>query len=230
MSYSKTRIPDTGNSRFGLEAGGSFGIIRMHPADQPDKGWQVGLEGGFKAQFDIDHSEDNIGWDGIYGLLLTTAQDHGLAYKLSIYHDSSHVGDEYEARTGRQRINYTRQEFTAGISWNMTDYWRSYAEVGWAYHMGNDNLQKKGRLESGLEYDSARSLGKGHTGWYAALDLSSMQERDWKVDTSFQTGLVFRSGERTWRLGIERYNGPPPIGEFFQYTETYFALGVWIDI
>jgi len=230
MIYSKTTIPDTGNSRFGLEAGGSFGIVSVHPADQTNQGWQLSIKGGFDAQFDIYHSEDNIGWDGIYGLLLTTAQDHGFAYKLSMNHDSSHVGDEYEARTGRQRIGYTREEIAAGISWSINNYWRAYAEAGWGYHLGNENLQKPGRLEFGLEYESTKSLWEGRAGWYTALDISSMQERDWRVDTSFQMGFVFRSGERTWRLGIERCDGPPPIGEFFQYTESYIALGLWIDI
>lgn len=43
-------------------------------------------------------------------------------------------------------------------------------------------------------------------------------------------GLVARSGGRTRRIGIEWYHGRPPIGEFFQYTESYLSLGLWIDV
>ncbi|HET6461983.1 MAG TPA: hypothetical protein VFG29_14475, partial [Syntrophales bacterium] len=71
-NYMRTQIPDSGNNRFDLKAGGEFGLIRIHPHDNSDLGWQLSIEGGFDSQFDIDNHLDNIGWDGKYGLLLTT--------------------------------------------------------------------------------------------------------------------------------------------------------------
>ena len=230
LSFTKTRIAESGDSRVDLRAGGRFGIVRVQPQDQPGRGWQLSIEGGFNAQFDIDYSLDNIGWDGKYGLLLTKAWDQDLSFKLGALHTSSHVGDEYEERTGRRRIGYTRHELAAGISRSIERRWRAYAEAGWGYRLSNENVQKPGRFQLGLEYEYAKSLWKGCAGWYAAVDVSSMEERDWRVDTSLQVGLMFRSGERIWRLGIERYDGRPPIGEFFQDTESYIALGLWLDV
>jgi hypothetical protein len=57
-----------------------------------------------------------------------------------------------------------------------------------------------------------------------------MEERDWRIDVSLQTGYRIDSYGKTWRFGIEWYSGRPNIGEFSQKTETYFALGFWIDI
>jgi hypothetical protein len=230
MSFSETEIAESGDSRIGLKAGGRFGFVRIYPSNRVDRGWQLSIEGGFDAQFDLDHSYDNIGWDGNYGLLLTAAPVRGLAFKLGMHHTSSHVGDEYAERTGRRRIDYTRHELAAGISWAMDEHWRYYAEAGWGYYLNNDDLQEPGRMQLGLEFEDAKSLWKRRLGWYVALDASAMEERDWRVDTSLQLGLVLRSGGRIWRLGIERYDGRPTIGEFFQDDETYIAMGLWLDV
>jgi hypothetical protein len=230
LSYTKTGIADSGNSRIDLRAGGRFGIVRVMQQGRNGRGWQLSVEGGFNALFDVDYSLDNIGWDGRYGLVLTAAPTRELAFKIGALHDSSHVGDEYMERTGRRRIGYTRHELAGGISWFINDHWRTYAEVGWGYQMSNDELMKPGRAQLGIEFESAKILWKGRTGWYGALDLSAMEERDWRMDISLQTGFVRHSFGRTWRFGIAWYNGRPPIGEFFQNTERYIGLGLWLDV
>ncbi len=230
LSYTDTAIPDSGNSRVALKAGGQFGIVRSGPPGDGERAWQVDVLGGFNAQFDADHSLDNIGWDGRYGLLLTSGQPRMISFKLGVLHDSSHVGDEYMERTGRERIGYTRHELVAGVSVPFGENWRSYAEGGWGYQLGNRGLMKPGRGEAGLEFESCRGTRERCTGWYGAADLSAMEERDWELDLAVQTGFVARSGGRTWRFGVQWYSGRPPIGEFFPYTERYIGLGVWLDV
>ncbi len=229
LHYSAVTIPDSGNTRFDLKTGGRFDFVLIHPGGDADLGWQIGLEGGFNAQFDIDKHLDNIGWDGRYGLLITTAQTKNLSLKFGYLHDSSHVGDEYVLRTGRQRIGYTREELVAGISW-LSGSWRTYGEYGHAQLMGNRQLQKPGRVQFGLEWQQAQPLQGLYRGWYAAADLSAMEERDWKRDLSVQAGYRIDSIGKTWRIGADWYSGRPPIGEFFQYTERYLGFGLWIDI
>lgn len=230
LSFSKTEIAESSNSRMSLKAGGRFGLLRIHPPGQADRGWQLGIEGGFDTQFDIKHSSDNIGWDGNYGLLVTAAPSRSLALKFGVLHTSGHVGDEYAERTGRRRIDYTRHELAAGMSWTINERWRTYAEAGWGYYLRNEDLQEPGRIQFGLEFEVAASLWKRRLGWYVALDTSAMEERDWNFDTAVQLGLVFRSGCRVWRLGIEHYDGRPTMSEFFQDDERHIALGFWLDV
>jgi len=230
LSFTRAAIPDSGDSRVSLRAGGQFGILRADGSGADNRAWQVDLLGGFNAQFDADHSLDNIGWDGRYGLLITTGRSGGAAFKFGALHDSSHVGDEYVKRTGRARIGYTRHELAAGVSVPLGGRWRTYAEGGWGYQPGNSELMKPGRGQAGLEYQSCPGTREGCTGWYGAVDASAMEERDWRIDTALQMGLVARSGGRTWRIGIEWYRGRPPIGEFFQYTESSISLGLWLDV
>jgi hypothetical protein len=230
LHFTDVGISDAGNSRFGLKAGGRFGLMRFGTQGQTDRGWQLDVEGGLNAQFDVDYDLDAIGWEGKYGLMLSTKQSDALAVKLGINHISSHVGDEYAERTGRLRIGYTRHELVWGMSYAITARWRAYVEAGWGYDLKNDILQEPGRVQTGLEYEGPRTMLGGSSAWYAAVDAASWQERDWRVDVTVQSGIVVHRRSRTWRIGVEYHNGRPTLGEFFRDSEEYISAGLWIDV
>lgn len=221
LGFPDPEIPDSGGLRVGLKLGGRFGLLRV-------RGWQMDVEAGFTGQFDIEHSLDNVGWDGTYGFLLSTDLGNTVSVQLGTKHISSHVGDEYAERTGRRRIAYTRDELAAGAAWSLGERWRAYAEAGRGFKTKREIGQEPGRLQLGLEHEAAGSLGS-RLGWYAALDLQAMEERAWRVDPTFQIGLLIPSGDRRWRVGLSVHDGAVPIGEFFQVDETYVALGLLLD-
>ena len=221
------KIANTGSSRYALKAGGYFGVVRIQPSDDADVGLQLNIGGGLDGQFDLDNFEDNIGWNGHYGMILTAAPVKSLAFKLGLIHISGHVGDEFVQRTGRGRIGYTRMELASGVSWAIDRNWRTYAEYGWGYELNNIQLQRPGRVQFGLEYEY---LLWRNMGCYAAANFSAMQERAWSFDKTLQLGLVSHSGQRTWRFGFEISKGRPTMSEFFQDTETYTSFGLWLDL
>jgi len=229
MFFEKTSIADTSRRRFDLKVGGNLGIFRMQSLTNKQKAWQLTLEGGFHGQFDANKSEDNIGWDGIYSMSIDVRSSDAFAYRLGIHHLSSHIGDELAERTGRKRINYTRQETRAGITWLFAPHWQSYAEIAWGHDLRNKTLQRPWRTELGIQYEKPQYFFE-QLGWYMALDLSSYEENNWDINTSLQMGIISVVEERRWRLGLEYYDGRSQIGEFFQDSERYIGLGIWIDI
>lgn len=231
LAYSDANIADSGSRRSGLKLGGRFGLLNIHPRDRPEDGWQIDIEAGFSGQFDIDHSLDNIGWDGTYAFLVSHPLTSGVAIQLGTKHISSHVGDEYAERTGRRRVEYTREEATAGVSWTIDKRRRTYAEAGWGYATKDQIGQEPGRLQVGFEY---QELGEfrvpgGRLGWYAASNVESMEEQDWEPDIAVQAGLLVPAGDRRWRVGIGYYTGRVPLGEFFQEEEDHFTFGLWLE-
>ena len=180
------------------------------------------------ALFDAEHKSENIGWDGNYGLTLTTASAAPWAFKVAMLHVSSHVGDEHVARTGRTRINYIRQELAVGAAYRLGPRWRFYGEVGGAYDTGADE-QEPWRSQVGVEYEAAPRLFGARFAWYAAGDLASWQERDWRVDPTIQAGIVTRANGHSYRLLIEYLYGRPPVGEFYKDTEGSLGIGLRID-
>ena len=222
----ESAIANTGNRRFDLKIGGRLGIFRVKSSQRE---WQLTLEGGFHGLFDIKHSEDNIGWDGIYALSLDVRENEHFTWRVGTHHISSHIGDELVLRTGRTRINYTRQELRAGAAWQVTPEWLTYAEIARAYDINNKVLQKHWRKEVGIQYEKRHNVFYS-AGFYAGLDLSSYEENNWDINKAAQFGLVFVNDERHWRLGLEIYDGRVQIGEFFRDKEKYIGLGFWVDI
>lgn len=229
LNFSASDIPQSSHKRFDLNLGGTFGILRRHPRGQSNLGWQLSIEAGFRGQFDTEYSEDNLGWDGLYALFLDYRPSQQLAFRFGFHHTSSHIGDEFAERTGRQRINYTRQEIRLGTLWNFAQHWQTYAEVANGYDLRNSQLQKPGRFEGGIQYDH-KTLFNPHLGGYAALDISGYAENDWQRNISFQAGISWPAKERHWRLGLEYYDGRSQLGEFFQYHEHYLGIGIWLDL
>jgi Protein of unknown function (DUF1207) len=227
--YTRIRIPDSSSPRTWLTAGGRFGVARFGSTVPGGRFWQVSIDAGLDAVFDAQLKNDAIGWDGNYGLTVTTATAASpLAFKVAVLHVSAHLGDEYDDRTDLSRINYTREEVALGTAWRFKPRWRAYGDVGIAYRMRSEG-QERLRWQGGLEYEARPTVFRGRMAWYGALDLSALEERDWRLDTSLQGGLVTRLGGRAYRMFVQWYDGRAPIGQFTDYSEASLSLGLKLD-
>ena len=227
QTYGHSAISNTGDDRFDLKLGANLLLYEIEFLNQP---WQWVLLGGFHGQFDNGQSQDNIGWDGIYGFNLTTRQNKQLAWRLGIKHISAHIGDELIERTGRSRIGYTREEVRMGLAWSPQVSTTLYTEAGYAYTLRNEIIQKPRRAQLGAQYQSPGKYWQGRINWYSAIDLSAYEENNWDINTTIQIGFSARSGPHHWRLGLEFYDGRSPLSEFFQDNERYTSLGLWFDL
>ena len=217
-------VPEAGSPRYGLKLGGRFGLLRWGGGGED--AWQLDIEAGFLGQFDIDHSLDNLGWDGLYALLVSRGLGRGVVVQAGAKHVSSHLGDEYAERTGRRRIDATREELTAGIVGPVLR-WQAYAEAGWDPEPEESASQEAGRLQAGVQREW-RLEGR-RLGWFGAANLEALEERDWEVDLSLQAGVVLPAGERRWRAGLQWYDGRVPLAELSAHDESYLVLGLWLE-
>jgi len=225
-----SEIPETGGGRFGLRLGGRFPLFRFHPAGRPNVGWQLDFEGGFFGHFDMEYSLDNIGWDGVFGLVASWLPHPDLGIRFGTLHDSAHIGDEYTERTGRPRYGYTREELLLGVSWCFSPRWRVYGEGGYAYSE-IEHPEKPWRIQGGLEYLGRRRLNGGRMSWYAALDLRGYEENDWRPRATVQLGFIlpWNRGTARYRLALEIANGRSVLGDFFLDEESYVGIGWYFD-
>ena len=222
-------MPATDSPLTRLGAGGRFGVMRIEPARPDGRVWQVSIEAGFDAIFDSQNRLDVVGWDGNYGLTVTTASSSPIALKIAVLHISAHVGDEYQERTGRPRINYTREELSVGATWRWSPRWRTYGETGVAYSRGHPSLEPW-RVQAGVEYESGPGPCGQRFACYAAADVSAMQERDWRVDVTTDFGIVIRGAGRASRIFLEWRQGRPTVNEFFVDSMSSLSLGLKIDL
>lgn len=230
LKFSDSEIPNAGTSRTVTRLGGRYSLARFHPKNNPHIGWQIDLEAGFFGQFDLMESWDNLGWDGVYGLLFCYKPKPQLGIRFGTLHDSAHLGDEYAEETGRQRINYTREELVVGATWSAHQQWRYYAEAAWAYEAAGP--EKDERVQFGIEYFSLRKTLYSLASWYAAADFNFFHERNWSPATTVQIGLIIPTthADSRYRVATEVYHGRSQMGELSFHDETYIGLGLFYDI
>ncbi len=94
--YVRTRIPQSRSPRTTLAGGGRFGMLRIESKTPNGRSWQISLDAGLDAVFDSQNKNDGIGWDGNYGLTVTTVKASSpFGFKVGVLHTSAHLGDEY---------------------------------------------------------------------------------------------------------------------------------------
>ncbi len=206
--------------------GETFGLYRFFGGKEGD-GLQFSLEAGLFGQFNLDTPSANlINADYTIGLPITYRYgDNSLRYR--IYHQSSHLGDELllgDNPPERINLSYEAFELIYAREWRN---WRAYGGGEYLVHKEPSDL-KPASGHWGIEYQGSQTLfwnGRPIGG----VDMKSLEEHDWDIDTSIKVGLEFghpNPGQRRLRLMIEWYDGFDPYGQFYNNKVDFFGLGV----
>ena len=206
--------------------GETFGLYRFFGAKEGD-GLQFSLEAGLFAQFNLDTPSANlINADYTIGLPVTYRYgDNSLRFRL--YHQSSHLGDELllgDNPPERINLSFEALELLYAREWRN---WRVYGGGEYLLHKEPSDL-KPTSGHWGIEYHGSQTLfwnGRPIGG----VDMKSLEEHEWNIDTSIKIGLEFghpNPGQRRLRLMLEWYDGFDPYGQFYANEVEYFGLGV----
>ncbi len=231
---------DTTSSSTGTLA--SVGIGDVFPLGRwagakPGDGVQLSLSAGVFAQFDLGTaSYDLLNADYMVGIPLTMRRGKTSA-RLRIYHQSSHLGDEYllrepAARRDRENLSFESVEGLLSVD----------AGPARIYGGGEMLINREPRdlsravIHGGVELRPMPFiLPLGQLGGFrflAATDVKTSREHDWKPSISARVGLEYDRARgaapaaRRWALLAEYYEGPSPYGQFFREQVRYTGLGV----
>jgi hypothetical protein len=216
--------------------GDVFGLGRWN-GERPGDGVQLSLAAGVFAQFDLEApSYDLLNADYVIGIPLTIRRG-SVSARLRLYHQSSHLGDEYllrEPPDRRNRENLSFESFEAIVSLD-SGILRLYGGGEVLFNREPEDIERS-LAHGGIELRPAfHVIPLGRLGGFklvAATDLKSSQEQDWKPSVSARAGLEYdRAGSedppgRRWGLYFEFYNGPSPYGQFFRERVRYAGAGV----
>ncbi|MEX0867130.1 MAG: DUF1207 domain-containing protein [Pirellulales bacterium] len=215
--------------QFDSTLGSRVGLIRFGNTDMSDPhGWQLDVEGAALLRQDFENELDVVATDFRVGVPLTYA-DGPYRMKLSYYHLSSHLGDEYMVRTGAARINFSRDVIVWGHALYVTPDWRIYFEAGYAF--AYDDGAKPWEFQFGIEYSPAcRTDFWGVP--FVAFNAHLREEVDFGGNLVFEIGRQWRRDPygATTRFGLFYYNGKSPQFEFFDDYEHQIGIGLWYDV
>jgi len=200
-------------------------------------GWQVGILAGVFSQFNLDApSSDLINTDFIVGVPLSWRAGNWSS-RVRIYHQSSHLGDEFLlGRPGFNRLNLSYEEIEAIVSYDYR-WMRLYAGGGHLVHREPVSLDRN-RVQWGGELRGAAMRSPVLSGELAGLtmtpilgvDCKSLEELHWTVNSNVVGGVEWsRPGSlRRFRLLVNYYYGYTPYGQFFAQKTESVGAGLYL--
>jgi hypothetical protein len=216
--------------------GDFFGFGRWN-GSTPGDGLQFGVSAGVFAQFDLGtQSYEMLNADYIVGFPITLRRGW-FSTRLRIYHQSSHLGDEYllrEPPDRQDRENLTFEALELLLSADGGPI-RLYGGAEVLFAREPEDLGQY-VAHGGVEFRPLpRVLPLGSLGGFrfvAAADVKSSEEQDWDPAIAARAGLEYDRADgadataRRWGIFAEFYTGPSPYGQFFREKVRLMGFGV----
>jgi uncharacterized protein DUF1207 len=222
-----------GDSRFGQEhegevvLGENFPLVTLQGGRRPIV---LGFGSQVYGRFSLtDPKSALISTDWVVGVNTTAALSAWLL-TLEVYHESSHLGDEYGDRFPGDRLDWTREVLAAWVGY-VAGVWRFTA--GGSYVL-DDELRLPAPAGSiGVDYHgkSRRFLG-GQVRPIAGLFTEAESATKWRVSSSAKVGLAFATGPDNHEisLGLIGHNGLSTQRQFFRQESQYIGLEIRFDL
>lgn len=191
--------------------------------------WEVSVAAGVFSQFNMrTSSNDLLNTDFTIGIPVAYHRS-ATSLRVKLYHQSSHLGDEFILATNPARVNLSFEALELLVS---RDVGAVRAYGGGEYIVRHEPADlKPGLLHAGVEFRQAGGPRRGRL--IAAIDAKSSQERKWRVGWSGRLGWEFRitiggATVRPFSVQLQGYTGPAPYGQFYQ--ENVRSVGVGIHL
>jgi Protein of unknown function (DUF1207) len=188
--------------------------------------WEIGLHAGVFSVFDLtSDSADLVNADYTVGLPLSFRYQD-FSTMLRVFHQSSHLGDEFLLRTRTNRINFSYQSVDLKASYEFGHLARLYAGGGYLFGQEPSSLDPWS-IQYGLELSSPWPSRQSRWRPIAAVDVQQRQENSWTADVSARAGIEIDGVLLTRKLQflIEYFDGHSPNGQFYKDRVQYLGLG-----
>ncbi len=217
--------PGTETNIGAVGLGDSFAIFRIGEADSGGA-VQLDLAGAVFSQFNLDApSFDLINADYLVGLPLTfrTAE---FSARLRVYHQSSHLGDEFILNRNPERINLSFESLELILSQELGPL-RLYGGGETFFRREPDDLALR-LAHAGAEI---RPVVLSSVRLLAAVDVKAVDDGEWTPAWSVRAGIeiarIPHPGHppRVISLIGEFHDGAAPYGQFYRENIRYIGAG-----
>lgn len=211
--------------------GNTWGLLRWQ--DLGGSGWdaQWNVEGMAYSRFKLSGGVNEFEAVDFFANVPVEFRRGRLSARASLFHESSHLGDDHIRRTGNAGYRYSIEGLRLVASIDAAEGLRLFG--GGSALLHSVPRAQKGSLEAGFELRS-RDLGwfAEHPCWlYAAQDFTAQGRRGWNIDSNTEAGLRlgFPHVVRALRAHIGYYDGHSQFGQFYNNREQYASLGLSFD-
>ncbi len=233
------RIGDNvvGTKSIAVSYGDEFPIFRWRDVFRWNGALQIGIQAGVWSVFKMGVHHDNgeiselFNTDYLVGFPLSYAANKW-AFRLRVYHISSHLGDEFIVHHQEvKRVNPSMEALDFFVSCQVNKALRVYVGPGWVWHSDSTYpIKPPLYIEWGGE---VRLLGQKffyhrlYGTAFLAVYLRNWQVNDWNLDGTYMGGYEVSKLEgvgRKIRLFINYHRGYS-VGQFFKDRTSFTGFG-----
>lgn len=230
VTYLHLNLPGDSFNIGSVGFGDSFGLVRW-PGWGEEDAWQLSISGAVLAQFNLDTaSMDLINADYLIGFPLSY-RSGPLSARLRLFHQSSHLGDEFlllpqkpELKVTRINLSFETLELLGAWEWKEFQF-----TAGPSYIIHTDSDLKRSSIQAGIDYQSREPVFKPTIRLFASILCHSWEETDWNTDVNVKAGINIRrpnAEKRAIQIFGEYYHGNLPFGQFYKLRAEYYGAGI----
>lgn len=189
--------------------------------------WETGLQAGVFSDFNLDaRSSDLINTDFIASVYASARARQFSAFG-RIFHQSSHLGDEFLLRTRLERINLSYEGADLKLSYELPYGVRVYGGGGGIFHKQPSTI-KPWVIHYGIEFRSPWRIDFAAMRPILAIDMKNWEQNNWNIDVSARAGFQFDNFQafgRKLQFLVEYFHGNSPTGQFYRERVEYLGIG-----
>lgn len=220
-----------GDSRFGAEQEGevilgeNFPLVALRRGPRPII---LGLGSQAYGRFSLEDSKSALLTLDFVAQLNTTALLGPWALTLQLYHESSHLGDEYADHFGVGRLDWSREVLAGWASYSSGD-WRFTGGGSYVLYDGLDLPRAAAAL--GIDFHHRRSARVRAVDPVIGFYTEATAATNWRLSQSAKLGLVF-AGQAGPSLGVAfiAHDGLSTQRQFYRKESRYIGLEFRIDL
>jgi hypothetical protein len=193
--------------------------------------WEIGFLGGTFSIFDLGaDSYDLVNTDFWAGPTLS-ARRGPVSAQLRLYHQSSHLGDEFLLNNEVDRVNVSYEGIDLIVSGDPWPWLRLYGGGGVLLNTYPKNLHRLS-AQLGVELESPVAFLGNSLRPIAAFDYASREENHWREELSAAGGFQLenpRLSKLRVQILAQWFKGNSPNGQFFvrRIDSVGFGVHLW---
>jgi hypothetical protein len=193
---------------------------------RPATAWEFGIQAGVFAVFDLNAESGDLVNADYFAAIPVTFRHEGFSSLFRIFHQSSHLGDEFLLRTNTERVNLSAEGLDLKLSYEFGDWLRLYGGGGYLVRRQPSTIDPWS-AQYGVEFISPWPSRDKRWRPILAADLQHREENNWSLDLSLRTGIQIDGvlASRKLQILLEYFRGHSPNGQFYKEKIEYLGLG-----
>ena len=222
-----------GRNTSDIALGHSWGLTRWRSGSLQDWLWESDVEGMAYSRFTIGGGVNEFETVDFFANLPVTVRRGDVAFKGTLYHESSHLGDDYIRRTGTTGFRSSGEGVRLQVALEPRRFGRLYAGTTYRLHSIPDGGPWS--LQGGFEFfsDDLTASRDLRTRLFVAQDFQSHQDVQWNVDSHTVAGVKLNFHEsltRAARLQLGYFDGHSPFGQFYTQRAHYVDVSISFEL